>query len=396
MASEALIAFGFLALAALGLTAWLGALWGMRHAQKPTEEPDDWVRRVELQRAEFERDHFRRQFETVRDNQFLQHRVMAAVSSGEGDLWELHQPDPPLAYSAGRMAGDLKVLLVANLKGGVGKTTVATNLAAYFDRVRGMRVLLIDLDYQGSLSDMTLSAAGLEVVESRVDPLMRPGANGPMVLRAAVPLTGVLPSTAIVPCQYPLAKTETQMLFAWVFQEPAGDSRFALAGAIWSQEVRDRFDMVIIDAPPRASFTMVNGLAACTHVLMPTRLDMLSIEATPNAMAFFAQIREDLDLRWKFMGAVPTMTNYAPGLSQSEQGRHAALARYVDEAGEGRVFDRHIPNMADITHAAGRKIAFLEYVKVADIFTQLGEECAAEMGLPPRAGRGRDPGWGLG
>lgn len=52
------------------------------------------------------------------------------------------------------------IIMVANLKGGVGKTTLTANLAAFFSE-RGKRVLLIDCDYQGSLSNMLLSADGV-------------------------------------------------------------------------------------------------------------------------------------------------------------------------------------------------------------------------------------------
>jgi chromosome partitioning protein len=61
----------------------------------------------------------------------------------------------------------IPIITIANLKGGVGKTTIAANLVAYFSEQRRrdgspLKILVIDLDYQGSLSVMLLSAAGIE------------------------------------------------------------------------------------------------------------------------------------------------------------------------------------------------------------------------------------------
>src|SRR5258708_13845731 len=53
----------------------------------------------------------------------------------------------------------IPILLVANLKGGVGKTTIAANLATYFEQCKGEQLLAIDLDHQGSLSSMLLPEA---------------------------------------------------------------------------------------------------------------------------------------------------------------------------------------------------------------------------------------------
>jgi Mrp family chromosome partitioning ATPase len=73
----------------------------------------------------------------------------------DNNLW-LRQPIiRPERYDA-RMQQSIPILLIAHLKGGVGKTTIAANLAAYFEMKRNERVLAIDLDHQGSLSSMLL------------------------------------------------------------------------------------------------------------------------------------------------------------------------------------------------------------------------------------------------
>lgn len=63
-----------------------------------------------------------------------------------------------------RSSNSILIITVAAMKGGVGKTTLTANLAAYLDR-QNKRVLLIDLDYQGSLSHMLTSAANISKIK---------------------------------------------------------------------------------------------------------------------------------------------------------------------------------------------------------------------------------------
>jgi hypothetical protein len=90
-------------------------------------------------------------------------RAVGAVAKEDGPygkvegkgIWLTEPIRRPKGY-AGWFARGLPILVVANLKGGLGKTTIAANLAAYFAKEKSKRVLLIDLDFQGSLSSMVL------------------------------------------------------------------------------------------------------------------------------------------------------------------------------------------------------------------------------------------------
>lgn len=90
------------------------------------------------------------------------------------DFW-LQKPDYAggVTEHAGQISTSIPIISVINFKGGVGKTTLCGNLAGYFAR-QGKRVLLIDFDYQGSLSDTVLSHAKFETARYLSHQLLEP------------------------------------------------------------------------------------------------------------------------------------------------------------------------------------------------------------------------------
>jgi len=132
----------------------------------------------------------------------LREQKLDAVRSGfngkKHDLWCIHKPRKPANYDQRVLAQRKKpVITVANLKGGVGKTTLAANLAAFFGQA-GMRVMLIDVDYQGSLSNMVLSADNVSDVSAEINRLLEPGGDAITFQSSARKFTKILPGSAIV------------------------------------------------------------------------------------------------------------------------------------------------------------------------------------------------------
>ncbi len=202
------------------------------------------------------------------------------------------KPDDYFKFTRGTC---IPIWVFANLKGGVAKTTNAANLAAHYAS-QGERVLLIDLDYQGSASSMGLR----DHIRTRVDQDCRAtrlidGGYKPHDLfdenwAPSVGKDGMVDveNFRLVSAAWDLAAAENRLMVEWLLSARDEDIRYTLAKLLHDEQVQQRFDRVIIDAPPRLTTACVQALCAATHVVIPTVLDQLSVEAVQN---FVGQVR---------------------------------------------------------------------------------------------------------
>lgn len=141
-----------------GMMAFVGFLIGRRLRRSDiaaiaAEEIGPSARELLLQR----------QLDEARAREASDTKLRDAILSNESELWQLYEPKPRAGYSSPSKVSRPKILVIANNKGGVGKTTLAAGLATYFERKQQKRVLLIDLDYLGSLTNWMIKAAGIHI-----------------------------------------------------------------------------------------------------------------------------------------------------------------------------------------------------------------------------------------
>lgn len=328
----------------------LGAL------ENKVESSQDALRKKELEVAAAQRELVDKsaQVEKLRSD-------LHSITEGSQELWKLRDARPFSTYLNWlRDPAGAKTITFGNLKGGVGKTTLAANFAAYLSATRNMPVLLVDLDYQGSLSNMLLLAVGKEEVESRVDLLFDESAGLATVDRATIQLMPILPQTWLAPANYTFAQLENRLLLRWLLQEDGGlDVRFRLANALLRPDVRRRYGAIIFDMPPRMTLGSVNAVVASHHFVVPTVLDTLSAEAVRQFLVNMRAIKEDLQLDINLAGIVGVMTRQK-NLSSSET-RALEAARdggAAWEDGVDFVFSTTLPRRVDIANAAGEDIAY--------------------------------------
>jgi len=180
------------------------------------------------------------------------------------------------------------IISVAALKGGVGKTTITAHVAGALAR-RGYRVLLVDLDLQGSLTGLMLPPgrinerikAGKLLQDFFLEAMDRKASKLTEYI-VAVPQPKDVPGTiSIVPTSDKLAYAELNLTLGWLLKQGERDARFLLRRALQSKGTTAEFDVVLLDCPPVLNISCANALAASDYLLIPTLLSTKSLERVP-------------------------------------------------------------------------------------------------------------------
>jgi len=182
---------------------------------------------------------------------------------------------------------ETQVLVFANQKGGVAKTTTTLNLGVAFAE-HGHRVLLIDLDPQGNLT-MSQGLNPDSIEQSMFD-----------VLVHRMPLEHV-----IVRREVDLAVSSIDLAGAdMALSSQIGRER-ALEKAL--APIRDRYDFILIDTPPSLGLLTINAFVAGTGVIVPVQTEYLSLRGLVQLENTLAMVRENLNPSVEIVGIVPTM-----------------------------------------------------------------------------------------
>lgn len=326
-----------------------------------------------------------RELERVRDGVEREksklEQLLTTLRESETGIWATFPRDPPFVNFDARM-GERKplVLTVANNKGGVGKTTLVGNLIAHFDTGRRLKVLAIDLDYQGSLSTMLRSEQGnAKDRKSAVNGLLERGAGIGTVYEATRKLGSRLSRSELAPAFYELALFEDRLLVEWLLQAGGDDVRYRLANVLHNTAIAEKFDIVVIDVPPRLTTGTINALCASTHVLIPTIFNPIAAEPVSNFLAASTLLMNKLNPTLNFIGVVETMV---PRKGEGEKARSEGR-RLIQEA-----LDLSFPTIPILASNVPRRaamseggIAYLENREARTIFDVLGRELGKRMGL---------------
>lgn len=186
----------------------------------------------------------------------------------------------------------MKVLALVNQKGGVGKTTTAVNLAAYLANTR-RRVLVVDIDPQANAS----SGLGIRGAEAGVyDALREPERLTDFIQQTEIKNLHVLPATP------DLAGAGVELT-----DEPEA-LKSLLSGL-------QKYDLVLIDAPPSLGPLTINALVAADALIVPLQAEYYALEGIAGLMDTIERVREGLNPALQVLGIVITMFDGRTNLS---------------------------------------------------------------------------------
>ena len=206
--------------------------------------------------------------------------------------------------SRGALRGPMRVLALANQKGGVGKTTTAINLGTALAAL-DESVLVIDLDPQGNAS----TGLGVDRKARRISTYEI--LTGEADLRDAV-LPTTVPSLYLAPANLDLSGVELEIA-------DSRDRAFRLRDALRRLEAdpaAPRFSYVLVDCPPSLSLLTVNAMAAADAIVVPLQCEFFALEGLSMLLKTVEQVRAGLNPALDIQGIVLTMFDVRNNLSE--------------------------------------------------------------------------------
>ena len=256
----------------------------------------------------------------------------------------------------------MKVIAIANQKGGVGKTTTAINLGAALGALE-RRVLLVDCDPQGNAS------RGLAVAAT--PPLLYEALRGEVPLAECVRPTG-FPGLDIVPSNRDLVGIEVEFVGRDGWEHRLRE----ILGTITSH------DLVFLDCPPSLGHLTICALTAADEVLIPLQCEYFALEGIGELLATLKRVRQTLNPALKVAGIALTMFDERTRLSRDVV---AEVRRHFTD----RVYQSVVPRNIRLAEAPSHGVPVLQYdikSRGAQAYLGLARELLPSLAVaPPKA-----------
>lgn len=230
-------------------------------------------------------------------------------------------------------ASQLRVLAIANQKGGVGKTTTAINLGTALAAV-GEQVLIVDLDPQGNAS------TGLGIVRrpgmrSTYHMLMGEAQLKDIITNSGIPRLGCAPSTMdLLGAELELANVDRKTYRLY-------DAIRVLTAA---QQPESRYSYIIVDCPPSLNLLTINALSAADAILVPLQCEFFALEGLSQLLKTVERVRNTLNPKLVIQGVVLTMFDRRNSLSEQ-------VAQDVRSVLGDKVYQTVIPRNVRVSEA---------------------------------------------
>ena len=242
----------------------------------------------------------------------------------------------------------LRVLAIANQKGGVGKTTTAINLGTALAAI-GEKVLILDLDPQGNAS------TGVGIAENARPVTSFDVLAGKSTIAKAATQT-LVPNLSLVPANADLVGLELEMMAEANRPFRLRDAVAALIAEQKSRPADVPYTYVLIDCPPSLNLLTLNAMVAAHAVLVPVQCEFFALEGISQLKQTIDQIKGSLNPGLEIQGVVLTMHDARTSLSKE-------VASEVRAFFGAKVYETMIPRNVRVAEAPshGKPILLYDY-----------------------------------
>ncbi len=234
-----------------------------------------------------------------------------------------------------------RVLVVANQKGGVGKTTTAINLGTALAAV-GEPTLIIDIDPQGNAST-GLGISNLERNQTIYEVLTGEAKLGEAIIPTRIPKLSILPATVdLSGAELELTGVERR------------NHRLKDALTDYFRGGTAPFSYVLIDCPPSLTLLTINAMTAADAVVVPLQCEFFALEGLSQLLKTIDLVKAGLNPTLEIQGIVLTMFDKRNKLSDQ-------VAADVRQHMGAKVYDTMIPRNVRISEAPSHGLPALVY-----------------------------------